>query len=49
MRARCKALTWQEIVPFLPDGLREFLDVKYGIVAPGSVALALETLEARMR
>ncbi len=49
MRARCKALTWQEIVPFLPDGLGEFLDVKYGIVAPGSVALALETLEARMR
>jgi len=35
MRTRCKVLTWQELVPFLPDGLRQFLDVKYGIVAPG--------------
>ena len=35
MRTRCKVLTWQELVPFLPNGLRQFLDVKYGIVAPG--------------
>jgi len=26
---------WQELVAFLPAGLQEFLDVKYGIVAPG--------------
>lgn len=31
MRMRCKVLTWQELVPFLPGGLREFLDAKYGI------------------
>ena len=36
MRTRCKALTWQELVPFLPEGLQQFLDLKYGIAAPGS-------------
>lgn len=35
MRVRCKVLTWQELAPVLPQGLREFLDVKYGIAAPG--------------
>jgi hypothetical protein len=35
MRVRLKVLTWQELVAFLPAGLQEFLDVKYGIVAPG--------------
>lgn len=35
LRTRCKVLTWQELVPFLPRGLCEFLDLKYGIVAPG--------------
>ena len=49
MRVRCKALTWQEIVPLLPEGLQEFLDVKYGIVAPGSFPLTIEELEARLR
>jgi len=24
-------LTWQELTPFLPEGLRRFLDAKYGI------------------
>jgi hypothetical protein len=38
MRTRCKVLTWQELVSLLPEGLREFLDVKYGIVAPGCMA-----------
>ena len=47
MRTRCKALTWQEIVPHLPQQLRAFLDVKYGIAAPGCIPLALEELEAR--
>ncbi|HEY2471917.1 MAG TPA: hypothetical protein VGI45_29295 [Terracidiphilus sp.] len=37
MRTRCKVLTWQELVPLLEDSLREFLDRKYGIVAPGSI------------
>lgn len=36
LRTRCKVLTWQELVPLLPEGLRDFLDLKYGIVAPGS-------------
>ncbi len=35
MRARCKVLTWQELAHFLPEGLRAFLDAKYGIVGPG--------------
>jgi hypothetical protein len=47
MRVRCKALTWQEIVPHLPDKLQEFLNAKYGIVAPGSVPFSIEDLEAR--
>jgi hypothetical protein len=32
LRARCKVLTWQELALCLPNGLRNFLDVKYGIV-----------------
>jgi hypothetical protein len=41
MRTRCKVLTWQELVPYLPDGLRRFLDLKYGIVAPGCAPSAI--------
>ena len=37
MRVRLKVLTWQELAAMLPDGLQEFLDRKYGIVAPGKV------------
>jgi hypothetical protein len=48
MRARCKTLTWQEIVPSLPIRLRDFLNMKYGIVAPGEVPMAIEELEERM-
>jgi len=47
VRVRCMALTWQEIVPHLPEQLRDFLDVKYGIVAPGSSPLTIEQLQAR--
>jgi hypothetical protein len=36
MRMRCKVLSWQELVSLVPDGLRRFLDLKYGIAAPGS-------------
>jgi hypothetical protein len=33
MRTRCLMLTWQELAGVAPVGLREFLEVKYGIVA----------------
>ena len=35
LRTRLKVLTWQELSALLPDALQEFLDQKYGIVAPG--------------
>jgi hypothetical protein len=38
LRVRLKVLTWQELAAYLPDELQEFLDVKYGIVAPGESA-----------
>ncbi len=37
LRVRLKALTWQELAAALPDALQEFLDAKYGIVAPGRI------------
>ena len=46
MRVRCKALTWQELVPYLPGQLGDFLEVKYGIVAPGCIPLPIGGLEA---
>lgn len=42
MRVRLKVLTWQELSAMLPEGLQEFLDKKYGIVAPGRVASPVE-------
>ena len=38
MRVRLKVLTWQELAAHLPDELQKFLDLKYGIVAPGKIA-----------
>jgi len=35
LRVRMKVLTWQELAALLPEFLQDFLDVKYGIVAPG--------------
>jgi len=35
LRLCCKLLTWQELSEVLPEPLGEFLDQKYGIVAPG--------------
>jgi hypothetical protein len=32
MRTRCKVMTWQELAGLAPEGLREFLEGKYGIV-----------------
>ena len=34
MRTRLKVLTWQELGEVLPEELQEFLEAKYGIVAP---------------
>ena len=45
MRVRCKVLTWQELVPLLPSGLGEFLDLKYGIVAQDAIPSAIPGLE----
>ncbi len=37
LRVRLKVLSWQELAALLPVALQEFLDVKYGIVAPGKM------------
>lgn len=42
MRVRLKVLTWQELAAYLPDELQVFLDLKYGIVAPGKIASPVE-------
>ena len=38
LRVRLKVMTWQELAELLPEALQEFLDLKYGIVAPGRMA-----------
>ena len=38
LRVRMKVLTWQELAALLPGELQNFLDLKYGIVAPGKLA-----------
>ena len=43
MRVRLKVLTWQELAALLPAALQEFLDVKYGIVAPGKTPSPIGT------
>jgi len=35
LRTRCKVLTWQELTGAVPPDLRQFLDLKYGIVPTG--------------
>ncbi len=40
MRVRLKVLTWQELAALLPEDLQQFLDKKYGIVAPGKSGFA---------
>ena len=42
LRVRLKTLTWQELAALLPGELQDFLDVKYGIVAPGRMASPME-------
>lgn len=46
MRVRLKVLTWQELAALLPQELQEFLDEKYGIVAPGHTASRIEDGES---
>jgi len=46
LRVRLKVLTWQELAAYLPDELQSFLDVKYGIVAPGCTASAISEINA---
>jgi hypothetical protein len=46
LRVRLKVLTWQELAAYLPDELQRFLDVKYGIVAPGREASAIDGTDA---
>ncbi len=31
MRTRCKVMTWQEVAAWVPQGLQDFLGIKYGI------------------
>jgi hypothetical protein len=45
VRTRLKVLTWQELSAFLPVALREFLDLKYGIVPPGEAPTPLSELD----
>jgi hypothetical protein len=42
LRVRLKVLTWQELAAYLPERLREFLDMKYRIVPPGESATPVE-------
>jgi hypothetical protein len=42
LRVRLKVMTWQELAGLLPEGLQEFLDLKYGIVGAGRVASAVD-------
>jgi hypothetical protein len=42
MRVLLKVMTWQELAALLPEELQEFLDLKYGIVAPGKNASEFE-------
>jgi hypothetical protein len=41
LRVRLAVLTWQELVALLPQPLQDFLDAKYGIVAPGCSASSI--------
>jgi hypothetical protein len=46
LRVRLAVLTWQELAALLPVPLQDFLDAKYGIVAPGcSASLITEAAE----
>jgi len=44
LRTKCKVLTWQELSEDVPPDLRQFLDLKYGIVPVGCSPSVLATL-----
>jgi hypothetical protein len=44
LKTRCKVLTWQELSELLPPNLQKFLDLKYGIVPPGSAPRVIDQL-----
>ncbi len=46
LRARLKVLTWQELAALLPGDLQHFLDLKYGIAAPGTVPSPVVEVES---
>jgi len=48
LRTRLKVLTWQELAALLPGALQEFLDQKYGIVAPGKTPSPIEDADSRL-
>lgn len=48
LRLRCKVLTWQELSEALPAALREFLDLKYGIVPPRCAASPIPGFDAAL-
>jgi hypothetical protein len=48
LRTRLKVLTWQELATLLPEELQEFLDLKYGIVAPGKTPSPIEEADSRL-
>lgn len=43
MRTRCLMLTWQELAAVVPEGLREFLEVKYGIFGSRADQLSMRS------
>jgi len=48
LRVRLKVLTWQELTALLPDALQEFLELKYGIAAPGKIAPPINENDERL-
>ena len=44
LRVRLKVLTWQELAALLPGPLQEFLNLKYGIAAPGKMVTSIGDL-----
>jgi hypothetical protein len=45
LRTRCKVMTWQELAGLAPEGLREFLEAKYGILSSGHANVMNAPLE----
>ena len=48
LRTRLKVLTWQELATALPEALQEFLDRKYGIVAPGKTPSSIDEADLQL-